>query len=223
MRALMGVRSLPVFGKATPALIIALLALMISPSIVVADGTNPGVVPTQAHPYGMSYGQWSAKWWQWAFMRTDFNRCPGESGPVFFLSAPAQSSCTVPRGTSIMFPFFNAEWSVAEANGTLRDTAGNSSCVVPVTLNGTSDAALQACATALANHGTDSDATLEADVDGVTLQNPRHYRAVSPPFDFTAVAGNPIVCQPPPTGTSCPFTSHAVADGFWIMLTPQTP
>src|SRR5882757_5084559 len=27
---------------------------------------NPGVLPPQSHPYGKSYGEWAAKWVQWA-------------------------------------------------------------------------------------------------------------------------------------------------------------
>ena len=27
---------------------------------------NPGVVPPQAHPNDMTYGQWAAAWWHWA-------------------------------------------------------------------------------------------------------------------------------------------------------------
>jgi hypothetical protein len=56
---------------------------------------------------------------------------------------------------------------------------------------------------------------LEASVDGRQLQDLTIYRALSPAFDFTSAPGNPLgVCQP----DGC--NSHAVADGFWIMLTP---
>jgi hypothetical protein len=110
---------------------------------------------------------------------------------------------------NIMFPLFNVEWSVAEAQ------ANGNACIVPASPSGTSDAALQACATAQANHATAPGAELEAEVDGKTLQSLTNYRAVSPPFDFTSAPGNPLgVCQP----TGC--NSHAVADGFWIILDP---
>jgi hypothetical protein len=96
-------------------------------------------------------------------------------------------------------------------------TTPGQSCLIPGPPNGTSDADLLACATAQANHALDvgRGASLEADVDGVTLQNLPNYRAVSPPFDFTAVDGNPFSVPAGP--------SHAVADGFWIILTPLSP
>ena len=30
-----------------------------------ANGGDAGVFAPQAHPYGSSYGEWAAKWWQW--------------------------------------------------------------------------------------------------------------------------------------------------------------
>jgi len=27
---------------------------------------NPGVLPPNSHAFGMTYNEWSAKWWQWA-------------------------------------------------------------------------------------------------------------------------------------------------------------
>jgi hypothetical protein len=113
-----------------------------------------------------------------------------------------------------MFPIFNAEWSIVEAQAQQQTTPGQS-CILPGQPNGTSDAALQACATAQADHATAPGATLAADVDGKALTNLTHYRAVSPPFDFTAVAGNPFGLPAE--------QSHAVADGFWIILTPLSP
>jgi hypothetical protein len=130
----------------------------------------------------------------------------------------ATRSCTVPSGRAIMFPVFNVEWSIAEATSSgsgnlpgsscpLRDLGGN-------LIMGTNYSALLACATAFAQHATDPGAILGAAVDGVPLQGLTSYRAVSPspPFDLTVVPGNPYSIPPGLT--------HAVADGFWIILTP---
>ncbi len=58
----------------------------------------------------------------------------------------------------------------------------------------------------------------ESEVDGRTLQSLKDYEALSPPFDFTAVAKNPFgVCE---LVNQCPLHNHAVADGFWIILAP---
>jgi hypothetical protein len=83
---------------------------------------------------------------------------------------------------------------------------------------GTSDAALQACATAQADLGLQQGASFTATVDGKSLQNLASYRALSAPFDIGCVADNPVV---PPVGPPCPAgPNRSVADGFWIILTP---
>jgi hypothetical protein len=210
------------YWRSSLAVIMVVMALIMSTPAVFARNSNPGVFPIQSRPHGLTYGQWSARWWQFAFQQTTLNICaPDKPGSrVTFLAGTTGGSetrsCTVPVGMAIMFPVFNAEWSVAEAQQ--QKPPG---CFLPDQPIGTSDAALQACATAQSNHALDADATLEADVDGVKLQNLPNYRAVSPPFTFTTVAGNPFgLC---PADGSCPLTSRAVADGFWIILTPLNP
>jgi hypothetical protein len=207
-------------------IVVGVIVALLGSTMAFARNANPGVFPIQPKPYGQTYGQWSARWWQYGFSvpgstsgKDVFDGCPAEpSGQMWFLvgtiGGPGQTirSCTVPTGRAIMFPVFNAEWSKVEADNT------PGTCPVQASPSGNSDAALQACATAQANHALDSDATLEAKVDGKTLQNLANYRAVSPPFDFTSAPLNPLgVCQP----QGC--NSHAVADGFWIILTPLSP
>src|SRR5712691_11572750 len=94
------------------ATVVAVLALVMSNGLAYADDINPGVFAINSQPSGMTYGQWSERWWQWAFSQTTFNNCPNESGPVWFLAAPTQRKCIIPANTAIMFPTFNAEWSV---------------------------------------------------------------------------------------------------------------
>jgi hypothetical protein len=196
------------------------ITLVVGPAVTTfADDINPGVFAIDSQPYGLTYGQWSEKWWQWALsvpnQPSAFDGCPNESGPVWFLSgvSPQNSgTCSVPAGKAIMFPTFNAEWSVAEAN------AAGGVCPVPGTMpNGTSYAALFACAQAFSGFATQPGAKLQADVDGQKLQNLLDYRAHSdpPPFPFNATSGNIFGV---PAGQS-----SAVADGFWIMLSPLSP
>lgn len=198
-------------------MVVGVIVVLLGSTVAFAGNPNPGVFPIQSRPYGQTYGQWSARWWQFAFQQTTLDICatdkPGSK--VTFLAGtspgPVTNSCTVPTGNAIMFPVFNVEWSRIEADTT------PGTCLVPATPSGNSDAALQACATAQANNALASNASLEADVDGVTLQNLTNYRAVSPPppFTFTAVSGNPFGLPP--------GSSQSVADGFWIMLTPLSP
>jgi hypothetical protein len=85
-------------------------------------GASPFVFPPQSHPYGRSYGQWAAAWWQWALAApagtsplldpTGANCATGQSGPVWFLAgtidgATTSRSCTVPRGRGLVFPVLN--------------------------------------------------------------------------------------------------------------------
>ena len=214
------------YWRSSLAVVMVVMALIMSTPAVFADNINPGVLPINGQIGGLTYGQWSARWWQFAFQQTNLNICtPDKPGSrVTFLAGTTGGSetrsCTVPVGMAILFPVFNVEWSVAEAQAQQKMTPGQS-CLIPGPPDGTSDADLLACATAQANHALDSDATLEADVDGVKLQSLQNYRAVSAPFTFTTVAGNPFgLC---PADGSCPLTSRAVADGFWIILTPLSP
>jgi hypothetical protein len=201
------------YWRSSIAVVMVVMALIVSTPMVFADDINPGVFAIDSQPNGLTYGQWSAKWWEWAFLQTTFDNCPNESGPVWFLAAPTHSNCTIPANTAIMFPTFNVEWSAVEAVAQGNQTPGQT-CLVPTNPNGTSYAALLACARAQANNATQSGATLEADVDGRMLQSLTDYRAHSPPppFTFTAVSGN-LFGLPP-------GSSQSVADGFWIMLMP---
>jgi hypothetical protein len=214
------------YWRSSLAVVMVVMALIMSTPAVFADNINPGVLPINGQIGGLTYGQWSARWWRFALRQTNLNICaPDKPGsPVTFLAGttggPATRSCTVPAGMAIMFPVFNVEWSVAEAEEQREMTPGQS-CLLPGQPNGTSDAALQACATAQANHATAPGAELEAEVDEKPLQSLTNFRAVSPPFTFTTVAGNPFgLC---PADGSCPLRSRAVADGFWIILKSPLP
>jgi len=54
------------------------------------------VFSIESHPYGLSYPEWTAKWWQWVFsipiennpIKDDMNRSYelNQSGPVWFLA-----------------------------------------------------------------------------------------------------------------------------------------
>jgi hypothetical protein len=213
------------------------LPLTMLPRTAFADTINPGVLDIGATLGGLTYGQWSEKWWQRAFSLPDnFTDCTENqpTGPVWFLDGTtggsATRSCTVPAGKNIMFPLFNAEQSVLEGNSKTSGNLPGSSCplrdINGKLIKGTDYDALHRCAQAIAQHALDPNATLEADIDGTMLQQPTHYRAAtpSPLFPFTAVPGDPfagVICA---ALNKCPLTSSvtssAAADGFWIILDP---
>src|SRR5947209_2816395 len=94
-------------------------------SIVFAHNTNLDILAINGQVSGLTYGQWSAKWWQRAFQLADnFANCTEKqpAGPVWFLDGTTKGkairSCSIPQGKNIMFPLFNVEQSVVEAKST---------------------------------------------------------------------------------------------------------
>src|SRR5690348_12513705 len=83
---------------------------------------------TNSCPYGLTYGEWTVKWWEW-FLSTPATMNPiiDESGEfadvgqpdkdVWFLAGSLASedknfpkrTCNVPFGRSILFPIINCE------------------------------------------------------------------------------------------------------------------
>lgn len=188
------------------------------PSTHPADPANPGVFPINSHPYGKTYGQWSAAWWQWAtslpadhhplFDTADLST--GQSGHVWFLGGTffvnttqtgdflgvANRSGRVPAGTALFFPLLNAECSTAEGLGT-------------------TEAELRACA----RGSVDGTTSLKAAIDGHPVHNLFDQRATSPLFTYGPVPANNVfqaLGEDVPAGT----TSPAAADGYYLMLGP---
>lgn len=194
-------------------IVVGLMAASVSPAW--ARNSNPRVIPPNAKAYGMTYGEWTAKWWQWAFSlpvsQNPFfdengdctNGANGQLGPVWFLtgvvnvSGTAERNCTVPAGKSLFFPIFNTECSTLEGNGS-------------------TEAELRTCAAGLVAPITG----LEAEIDGVSIQNlQENYRAASPLFTYGPLPDDNVLQL---FGYTAPAgaTSMSVADGFYLMLTP---
>src|SRR5438874_1039571 len=108
--------------RRTSVLALALGLFAMALSATVARAQNAPVLPPQAHPYGHSYGEWAAAWWQWALTQpaatnpvldqTGANCSVGQEGKVWFLagsfgSEPVNRTCTVPAGTALLIPVLN--------------------------------------------------------------------------------------------------------------------
>lgn len=183
------------------------------------------VFSVRSDPYGLSYGEWSARWWQWAFS-LDLRRHPlfdtadcntGQSGPVWFLGGtseqgPRTRTCTVPAGTALFFPLITPECSDLEGNGT-------------------TDAKLRACAMAGGNLILTDPRHLYATLDGEELRKLKQHRVQSPLFEFGPLPQKNYIqffgCSGPET---CPepsktpgITGISVSDGIWLMLKPLSP
>jgi hypothetical protein len=184
----------------------ALLSIIAIIPVAVADSINPGVFPINSKPYGLSYAEWTAKWWQWAMQiptsvnpitdKTGASCAQNQSGPVWFLAgssgAPIIRNCVVPAGKALLFGPINSECSTAE-DSTLKTEAQLKSCAV----------------------NDDVGAIAQATVDGVPLQSLNSYKVQSPLFNFTFPQDNIFGARPGPT--------PAVSDGLWVFLQPLSP
>jgi hypothetical protein len=93
--------------------------------------SNPGILPPCSKPYGSTYGEWSAKWWQWVnSIPVDYNPqiqngpavtvdCSvNQSGHVWFLAesfgGTAVRTCKdpIPHGVALFFPMVNIFFGV---------------------------------------------------------------------------------------------------------------
>jgi hypothetical protein len=198
------------------AISVGVVGLIISGMLAVAQAGSgdptPQVVDLTLAPYGNTYGEWSARWWQWwtsipaatnpVLDETGANCAEGQSGPVWFLArtfgGAVTRSCTVPAGRALFFPVMNLIFG-----------AGARDCEplnpgVPCNLN----ALREAAAAPLEN-----PPTLEASINGVPVQNLSGYRVQSPVFSVilpeAAIFGLP-------SGTFEPN----VSDGYHLMLEP---
>jgi hypothetical protein len=169
---------------------------------------TPGVIPPQGRAHGMTYGEWSAAWWQWALSlpvdKNPFfdeggdctNGSNGQRGPVWFLtgvlneSGTAVRDCVVPAGKALFFPVINVECS------TLED----------VPFHGEDEAELRACATGFAF------GEVSAKIDGVPIQDLDRHLVESPLFEFTLPEENVLGIDP--------GTGQSVSNGYYLLLAP---
>ena len=188
--------------------VIALLGVvlgMIPHTIAQKSITSNNVFPINSKPFGKTYGEWSATWWQWAVLtpteksplkdNIGVNCAQSQSGPVWFLAGTfggaAVRTCTIPAGKAVMFPIYNAECSYVEYPQYKTESE------------------LRACAKDQADKVTN----LDASIDGLKIEDlQQKYRAQSPLFDLKLPNNNVFGLSPGPT--------KSVADGFWIILQP---
>ncbi len=174
------------------------------------DGDQPRVYRPGDRPYGKTYGEWSARWWQWVSLIPEpenplfGSRCPdvGQAGDVWFLTGTTEGTvvreCTVPAGKALFLPIWNrmAYNSPGETytEEELRDLAAQ-------LLGPFSEPA-------------EPVFELRCIIDGVPVEGLKdNFRAKSPVFEFTYPEDNFHGDAP---GTYFP----AVSDGWWIMLKP---
>jgi len=206
------------------ALSAAMAGLMLL-GMALRSSASETVIPPSDLPYGLSYEEWSAKWWQW-YMGLATNQienvgspdiCSGPGCHVRFLyGAPGTTTATrhvvIGPDTSLFFPI-------------LGFIADNTAC--PVSDFGTyTDAQLAAELTGAWSEVSVTTCT----IDGVAvggLVNPvtSIYNIVSPPFSYTIAKKDSIISLV--EGEDCipgGMTIYpAVAEGAYLMLAPLKP
>ena len=156
------------------------------------------------NPYGITYGEWTAKWWQWAYSipvsinpaydNTGIHCSINQTSPTWFFPGTyahdVTRSCTIPEGTSILFPILNSECSYAEFPSLKNESQ------------------LRDCA----KGEQDKVYSLKASIDGNKLENLNQYRMQSPLFNFTLPSENILHLNPQIT--------QGVSDGNWVFVKP---
>jgi hypothetical protein len=205
--------------------VVAVALLYAAPATVAAadSSSTSGVLPINSHPAGMTYGQWSAAWWQYAYS------LPNSSSPlfdatggrcavgqpyiahrkVFFLAGAVfggeqSQSCTIPAGTMLFFPLLNIELD----NG------------CPLVNPPLAVAQLRSAA----QSAIDQVTNLHASIDGRAVENLPSYRVTSPVFSFTLPATGDNLCaafsESNPSAVPGATVSPVVGDGYYLMLAP---
>jgi hypothetical protein len=192
-----------------PIIIVAALIIGIFSTVTYefSNGQEGNLFTTDSHPFGITYGDWTAKWWQWALsIPQDVNPVgdptgrycgQNQNGPVWFLAGTfggsAERTCTIPEGKAVLFAPVNVECSYAEFPDLKSETD------------------LRECA----KSGQDLVTELDVTVDGVKLQGLKEFRVQSPLFNLTLPKNN--VFGLPGAST------EAVSDGNWVFLKPLPP
>jgi hypothetical protein len=99
-------------------------SMVISPTLTATAAASPAspILAANAHPYGASFSEWAARWWQWALSQpvptnpvldtTGALCAEGQSGQVWFLAgtfsgSAVTRSCTIEVGTALLVPVLN--------------------------------------------------------------------------------------------------------------------
>jgi hypothetical protein len=179
-----------------------------------ASAKKANVFPPTAHPFGASYGEWQARWFEWLieipaptnpqFDETGALCGVGQSGPVWFLAPVVRTgtttrACTIPKGTGIGVLGIGNECSNIE----------------PPPFFGATEAELRECA-AFGYETFFEGATASIIVDGIVVSDLDRYRMQTPLFSYTLPVDN-VYGLPPGEATK------AISDGQIAIVRPLSP
>jgi hypothetical protein len=189
--------------------VVTVILLLINVSIGSSRGNpNPGILPPDSRVQGLTYGEWSARWWQYVLSipapenpligGTGANCVFQRIGNVGLVAVnPTETEpilCEVPAGMMLYLDILSVECSTLE----------------PPPFDGEDEESLRACA--LGFNITD----LQASIDGVAVENLDQYVHSSPLFEFTVPEDNIL-------GAPAGSIGESVSNGAHLMLAPLPP
>jgi hypothetical protein len=207
----------------TTLLAAAVMAVLVAPNPASAAHAKARVFPPGAHPYGQSYSQWAADWWTWVLTQpaavnplldpTGANCAQGQSGRVWFLvgtfgGGTATRSCTVPKGTALLFPVLNSFSGATRTDPPEQQTEAYQRLQVTPPMRAATD--------------------LRASIDGVAVSNIKErYFEESVVFRVVLPADNIFgvnrLCEPSMTPEAGCVVFPTVDAGYYLMVKPLKP
>lgn len=161
--------------------------------------------PPNSKPYGLTFSQWTIKWWQWLLS------IPKENNPAFDMSGTHVSenqwdpnvwflagtfggsvirSCKMPLGKAILIPVINYECSFADEPTITTESELKLKCEREI----------------------DDIKNLFFGIDELFLRDLSAYRTPSPLFDVDLGENNILGVH------EC--TTKMISDGYWIFVKP---
>jgi hypothetical protein len=214
------------FGLALAGLVL----LAIATSSPAGPKPAPEVLPPSSLPYGYSYEEWSAKWWQWTLgQSTNHMESLGNpdicSGPASRVRFPGPSRLggtgsihfetnhvIIDAGTPLFFPILD-----------LWQDNGNCPLSAFTTFTAVQLAAMDEQSWAGV---TETSCTIDGiSIDGMEDPTNSDYHVITPPFTYTTAEKDNVLAGD--FGATCIPGDYsiypAVGDGIYLMLAPLAP
>ncbi len=197
--------------------------------MVLGAGAPVYAISDEGQPtrHGLTYGEWSARWWQWVIsIPNQRNPIKAEgqlncriwpSGPVFFLAGsappltpPVVRECTVPQGKEIFYPLLNISFFNDPADPPpFPFTLAEKQRLLDRLFSDVPDPVLFGFNAGACNlfSTVDGRSTVR---DAIAIA-----RTQSPPFRYEVINNSVF------PGTPGTVDNQAISDGFWVIAAPS--
>lgn len=199
------------------------------------NDTNPRILPPNAHPFGRTYGQWSEAWFRWCFslpashhpIFDTADASAGQSGQVWFIGGnfsgtPVTRAATIPSGTALFVPIFNAWGDNTDCNGSQMISDGLSATDLRQFLRTRFFDSMQAVSCTLDGTPVAGLTDLVQTPYRVQSSSTNGFTYVLPSTDNVLNALG-LPCWMNSTGTPITVSAsiyHPVAEGYYVMIAP---